>query len=370
MNKQSPVPYRPDYSARTQPTGQTLIRAAFATALASGDPYMPSPVKVAKELWPDDTLLTRANVSPANTGTSAWAGLLSSGAPVKDFVYSLASQSAAARLIAAAGMNVSLDGSAIAFIPRRQGGAMGATDVAWIPQSGPIPVRKIPIDSVQIGPTCKLANITVMTGEIARSVNGEAAFSTLMREDFARSYDASMFSDFAGNTTQPKGLLKDVTPLTASSATDLTEAMLADMENEAAAIGEAGGSNVVYVMAPRQAASARLRLRNIGNTSTTIWPCTTLTAGTVVAVCPEGFVTAFGSEPRIETSNVATLHLEDTSPLAISTSSSLSYAAPVSSMFQQDLIAVKCVLDVAFCMRGDGLVQVITNVAWGGSAPT
>ena len=82
--------------------------------------------------------------------------------------------------------------------------------------------------------------------------------------------------------------------------------MLEDLEKLAGAVLDAGGISVVYIASPKQAAATGLRLL----TDQTVWPCPALAAGTVVAVEPSAFVSAFGVEPRISASIETAIHFE------------------------------------------------------------
>jgi hypothetical protein len=260
-----------------------------------------------------------------------------------------------------AGMRVSLAGRNSVAIPRRQGGK-AANNVAWVAQGAPIPVKQFLLGEATLGPTCKLALLCGLTRETVQYTAGQDVVSTLMREDLAASLDATMFSASSG-ANQPNGLLVGVTPITASIATEPNAAMIADLEHLAGAVLNAGGTSVVYIASPKQAASAQLRLL----TDATIWPCPALAAGTVVAVEPSAFVSAFGVEPRISASVETAVHFEAATPLPIgSPGSPNTVAAPTRSAFQEDLVIIRATLDAAWTMRAAGMVAVINSVIWGG----
>jgi hypothetical protein len=342
-------------------------RAAFtaAHAAATKDLYggAPGVAEVVRELWPEDRatpLILRAAVNPADTSSAA---ALASVA-VSDFVASLTPLSAAARLISA-GIKADLDGIAATTIPRRHESKPNA-DASWIPEGGPIPARQYDLDGVTLGPVRRLAVLSCVTRELAERTSGEAVVATLLREDTASSLDAALFSSAPANG-QPAGLLAGLTPISASAASDNTAAMIADLEALAGAIADAGGSGeIVFIAAPRQAVSARLRLGT--NRGVTVWTSSALAAGTVLAVQPDAFVSAFGPVPRITAGLETAIHM-NTEAAALSTAGPPNaVAAPVVSTFQQDLIALRCILDAAWTMRATGRVAVITDAAWG-SAP-
>jgi hypothetical protein len=185
-----------------------------------------------------------------------------------------------------------------------------------------------------------------------------------LREDVAASLDAWVFSTQAGTPgTSPPGLLQGVTPVTASTATDKTEAMLIDLERLAGVIADSGGANVVFIAATRQALAARARLFNLDQF--TIWPSAALAAGTVVCVCPDAFVSHVSPEPLIDVSTETALHFESASPAALASGTGPSVATPISSLYQQDLVAIRVELELAYVMRAAGMVSFLTGATWG-----
>jgi hypothetical protein len=85
----------------------------------------------------------------------------------------------------------------------------------------------------------------------------------------------------------------------------------------------------------------------------------------VIGVDAADFATATGDAPRFAVSNEATLHEEDTTPLALGTAGSPNVvAAPMRSLFQTDSVAIRLSLFVTWTMRRTGMVQVIQSVIW------
>jgi hypothetical protein len=76
------------------------------------------------------------------------------------------------------------------------------------------------------------------------------------------------------------------------------------------------------------------------------------------------FVSVLGT-PEFELSEQATLHMEDTTPLAIGTAGApATVAAPTESMFQMAKVALRMLLDANWAMRRTGMVQYIAAVSW------
>ncbi|MFZ5715902.1 MAG: hypothetical protein ACOY3N_23990 [Bradyrhizobium sp.] len=337
--------------------GAVFLRTAARVIKAvANDDFANRNAKAAGDI--DVSLLLKAATSPATTSSSNWAGSLASSA-VLDFIGSLGPISAAAKLIAA-GVTASLDGVATTEIPRRQGGKP-SSDVVWVTEGGAIPVRNYLINSVTLGPTRKLALLSAMSRESAAS--SEDAVGMLVREDTAASLDASVFSTAPADATRPAGILAGLTAIPAANLTDDTATMIADLEAISGAIADAGGSDVAFIMAPRQALSAKLRIE--ASRGVTIWPSAGLPSGTVVGVQPDAFVSAFGPIPKITASVEATVHM-DTAALPLSSvGTPSSVAAPIQNAFQSDLILLRCILDCAWAMRAEGRVAFVQNVHWG-----
>jgi hypothetical protein len=375
MNRSSPrTTVRQQQETATRSSGRitprtNFERACFATFLAAqksvgGFGVEAAALRIAAERWPDDyatplLLEQKAAVSGATTTDPTWAGPAAASG-VSDYIASLAPISAAARLMNA-GLRLSLDGQTSLLIPQRTG--LPASDVAWVAEGQPAPVRRTTLSTTELGPPRKLMCEVVLTRELARHSQAEAVFTQLLKEDCALSLDAALFSAAAATTARPAGLLAGVTPIAAASGGG-TSAMESDLGALAGAVAASGGSGeVIFVASPRQFAAVRIRAPQM---PFEIVPSLALAAGTVVAIDAGAFVSGVGPDPEITASLSAVLHMEDASPLQLSTAGSPNVvAAPAQSMFQTASIALRLILDVSFQMRGSGLVQVVNSATWG-----
>jgi hypothetical protein len=333
--------------------GQVFERATLAAVRAAIDPEKLGAERIAKKLWPADTdtqMVLRAAVNPSDTANAASLSINTAG----DFVASLVPSSAAARLIDA-GLRLSLSGINTLSIPRRQG-HKPASDIKWVSLGSPIPVKQYTLDSVTLGPTCKLPIMVGLSRELATFANGDEVIMTLVREDIAASLDASVFSNAAAVAgTRPAGLFYGLTPIIGEPT--LSDAMLIDMGKLSGAISNAGGSgDYVYVMSPRQYGYAQLRL--LVPRPPTIWPCASLPNGTVCCIDVGAFASAFGPTPRITSSTEATIVFDDTNP------GTPTSTGPTRSAWQTDMIVIRAILDASWCMRAN-MVSVITDAHWG-----
>jgi len=345
-----------------RPRSATYLERVFvAVAKAAASASDRNPEAMAKTLWPRDSVtpaLLRSVSTPASTSGSGWADTLAPDM-IADFVASLAPMSAAARLIDA-GLRIPLAGRNSVNIPRRVNGKP-VTDVSWIAQGWPIPVKPYALDAAQLGPAKKLGLIVGLTRELVEAAGADQIIAQLMKEDIAASLDATMFSATTG-ADQPSGLLAGLSAITASSATSKADALLEDMENLAGAVADGGGSSVVYIMNPKQAKSARLHLW----TDAVIWPCLSISAGTVIALDPTAFASGFGSEPRISASMEATPVFDTAAGQFSTVGTQPTIAAPILSTFQQDLVVLRVVLSCAWTLRQSGVVAFVQSVTWGG----
>ena len=93
---------------------------------------------------------------------------------------------------------------------------------------------------------------------------------------------------------------------------------------------------------------------------------TTCAAGRLIAVDAADFASAMGDAPRFAVSTEATLHEEDTTPLALGSGVQGSgvLAVPMRSLFQTDAVAIRMSLYVNWVMRRTGMVQTIAAVTW------
>jgi hypothetical protein len=299
----------------------------------------------------------RAVTSPATTTTSTWADSLAQ-AVVGDFIGSLAPLSAAASVFAAA-TRVSLVGIASISFPQRLG-TIAANLVPWVAEGAPIPAAQLQTSrTVQLGPSCKFAILTVMTRELLEHGSGLTVLSKMLSENVSASLDAALFGNAAATASSMAGLLNGVTSLTPATAG--TDAMNTDLTALAAAISTVT-TGLAYVCNPKQAAA--INIRRVAPLPAPVWSSIFIPVGTVIALDPAALVSAFGAAPEVTTTAEGLVHME-TSPAQIGVAGTPNVvAAPTRSMFQQDLVAVRLILRAAWCWRVPGAISYVTPVTW------
>jgi hypothetical protein len=92
----------------------------------------------------------------------------------------------------------------------------------------------------------------------------------------------------------------------------------------------------------------------------------TVVAADVMYLMDAGdFITATGDTPNFSVSDQAVLHMEDTTPAALSTGTTPTVATPIRSLWQTDTMAIRMIMDVNWAMRRSGMVVWIgPALAW------
>ena len=91
----------------------------------------------------------------------------------------------------------------------------------------------------------------------------------------------------------------------------------------------------------------------------------TCPADTLLLLDAADFIIVAGDTPNFIVSDQVVLHMEDTSPLAITTPGApATFASPVRSLFQTDSIAVRMILDLNWTMRRTTSVQWTDTTTW------
>jgi hypothetical protein len=90
---------------------------------------------------------------------------------------------------------------------------------------------------------------------------------------------------------------------------------------------------------------------------------TTGTNDTMYLMDAADFATALGT-PTFDVSDVATLHMEDTTPQQIVSGTGPTVATPVRSLYQTDSIGIRLVWPLDWAVRRTNVVAWITGLTW------
>jgi hypothetical protein len=278
--------------------------------------------------------ITKADQTPGGTGPGDWGSEVAASATAEFFAR--LPMSAGAALISA-GLQLPMAGVSGFSLPRR---STAATGFGVVSEDEPIPVVSYAFDAATLTAS-KLAVICAFSGELAKRGDGQRVMTRVLEEEAALSLDALMFSASA------PGLLTGVTAVPGSG--DIVE----DVELAMTAVAEAGGSGSVAIIAnPTEAAKIMVRLPQL---KAPVWPSRAV-SNEIVALDPTAFVSAFSATPDIAAAKSATLHMAD-DPAEIVSGVPVT-ADPVRSLWQTNAIALRCIVDTAFCMRAPAIAVV------------
>jgi HK97 family phage major capsid protein/HK97 family phage prohead protease len=321
-------------------------------------------------------VVTRAASAPATTTTSGWASQLVETS-VQGFTELLMPASVLPGL-AARGLRMNFGRAGVLSIPTRT--ATPTIAGSFVAEGAPIPVRQGAFSSQTFTPK-KLAVISTFTREIAEHSTPaiEGLIRDAMQEDTSVAVDTVLLDATAASTTRPAGLRNGVSTLTATSGGGFA-ALVGDLKQFVAALITASNGNLrqpVWIMNDIQALSIATTQNaggdfpfamEINNQRFQGYPVilsSTVTAGMVLLVDAADFIIIEGGAPRFDVSDQATLHLEDTTPLAIGTAGApATVAAPVRSLFQTDSMALRMIMDLNWGLRRAGVVAWTTAVTW------
>jgi len=333
--------------------GNTFTRLLTARTIASLTRR--SAGEVASILWPSDRLsaqmIERAATAPAMTTVTGWAAELAQRL-VADMVEALSATSVGAQMLRDA-LLVSFDNYGVVSVP---GLIADVTDAAWVAEGDPIPVNQMPVAPAILNPY-KVSSIAVLTREMIESSNAEALVGNALTRAAGLALDAVLFDANPATAARPAGLRNGIAALTASSNTDFMEAFgedIATLLNGVATVGGAGPYGLIANVG-RAAGMAMRFIMNIPNVNVYGTPA----AGTaLMAVALPAIAAAISTDPEIEASKAATLHMSDT-PAVVGPATS----APHKSMWQTDSIAVKVRWPASWTLRDPRGVAWLTP-AW------
>lgn len=243
-----------------------------------------------------------------------------------------------------------------------------------------IPVRQGAFTSQTFVPK-KMAVISVFTREMSEhSVPSiEGVIREAIQVDTAVAIDSVLLDANPATTIRPAGILNGVTVTTATAGGGIP-AIIGDLKGLVGALTTNLFGNIrspVWLMNPGDMLSASLATAantgifpfmeqinqgQLGNIP--IIDSATVPAKTVVLIDAADFVTMQGDSVRMELSDTATLHMEDTTPLDLVSGSPGTVASPQRSLFQTDSIALRMIAPLNWANRRPGTVAWTQAVTW------
>ena len=245
---------------------------------------------------------------------------------------------------------------------------------SFVAEATPLPVRRLGVTSITLIPH-KMGVISVYSREMAAYSNPsiESIIRQGIEDDTSITIDTLLLDATAESATRPAGLRYGISSAGTASTAKGYAAVLADLALLTAPFFNVNaGRSLALIMNPQQRMQLGFAPGPDGTfgwstaftNRFTIIESTTVTAGTVIMVDAADFVSVNGA-PEFDITEQATLHLEDTAPLNISTAGSPpALAHPTQSMYQTAQIAIRMLLNVTWAMRRPGMVTYLTGVSW------
>jgi HK97 family phage prohead protease len=385
----SNVSFIPNFQRKELRPVDYLVKALTATAMSMWwrrEGKLVTAEEMIKEHYSDNEgiqIVQKAVTSPGNTTTTGWAAELV-GLVIADFVAALPVNSLYPG-VSATGMRLTFGRAGQIRVPIRNFialGTAGALNGSFVGEGNPIPVRRASLTSITLTPK-KMSVISTFTKELDlhSTPSIEEVIRQAINEDTARAIDAALVSTTAADTIQPAGLKAAAnTPasITPSVVTATYDKMVADLKGMIGAIVTAGGgSNLILLINPADALSLQWvtiadgsfpfdSVQNGTLRGIRVLQSPLVTAKQPLMVDAAEFVSVTADTPQFDVSDQATLHEEDTTPLALSTVGAPNVvAAPIRSLWQTYSMAIRMILPMNWAMRKTGMVAYMNaNVGW------
>jgi hypothetical protein len=312
--------------------------------------------KILRDHFPNDSrakLILRAAVSPMGRTD------FPTFSPTEAF-RSLAPGSAAFALFDRA-LKINLTGKTSVKVPYL---ATLTPNPVFIPEKGAIPVEQTQFGAMTVGPTRRVRVIAVFTRELneATPETAASAIGKVLSDRMLVSIDKAAFGNQADDGTTPIGLLNGATVVTASTASDVANAMAEDLAGLADAIGAKGidTSDIVYICGPREATLIKARMGPMFDNL--VLPTLGLpTAKMVAAIAPNAVAFGYDGPPKIETSEEGELNMA--SPALEIVNSGGTVSVPTGSLYQKDSVGIKVTANCAWCCV-PGAAATVSSISW------
>jgi HK97 family phage prohead protease len=323
-------------------------------------------------------LVLRAATAPAETTVAGWAQELVRTVWA-DFMEVLLPQSVHPRL-ASLGLSLTFGANGRIVIPTRN--LTPSISGSFVGEGAPIPVRQGAFASQTLTPK-KMAVITTWTREMDEySIPAiEGLLRQAILEDTAISLDTVLLDNNVATVIRPPGLRSYGAGLTPSAVDPFTN-FVADYKALYGALLSQTNGNVrkpAILLNPTDTLGLSLisptgvvglfpfmAMLDAGKLlKAALIESSTVPPGMAIMVDAADFTTAGQEGPRMEISDQATLHMEDTAPADIVSGPAGTpvAATPVKSMWQTDSLALRLIMRMNWIMRRP-VVSWMTGIAW------
>ena len=318
---------------------------------------------------------------PADTVTSGWASQLVATS-LQDYFAALMPMSVYPGL-ASRGVKFSFGTAGVVVMPTRSSTPTIAG--SFVAQGAPIPVRQGAFTSISFTPK-KMGVISTFTREIMEHSTPaiDGLIRDAMTQDTAVSIDTVLLDATAATTTRPAGLRAGVSGTSATAGGTITAAIGDIRALTTALISGTNGNlrNPVWLMNPGDVLALSLLQATAGGgefpfkaelaagtlQGYPVIKSTTVTADMMYLLDAADFVSVTGDTPRFDVSDQATLVFDDTAPAQVGTpgvsASPNVVGAPARSLWQQDTIGIRMLLDLNWGLRRSGIIAWMQTMTW------
>ena len=349
------------------PKGTAFTRYAITMARAKGDSY--KALEIAKQ-WKDSTpeveIAVKAAVAAGNTTDSSWASpLVVTQNMASEYVELLYPMTILGKLngIRRVPFNVSM--------PRTTAGSTSS----WVGEDDPKPVSKMSFETITLGHT-KIATIVVLSEELVQ--DSSPAAEAIVQADMLASIAAYSDAQFIDPTVTASGSVRPASITNGLTTNNMTGAAVADVITDVKTLMDGfvnaniPFTNAAWVMHPRTALALSLLLSQLG---TYQFPTINVTGGTFM-----GFPVITSTSVPIDTGDDTYIVLIDAGSVLladggmqvdVSREASLQMdgapsdsASSVISLWQKNLVGLRCERRICYRRRRDEAVQVLSAVSY------
>jgi len=315
---------------------------------------------------------------PADTVTSGWASQLVATS-LQDYFAALMPLSVYPN-VAAKGVKFTFGTNGVVVMPTRSSTPTIAG--SFVAQGAPIPVRQGAFTSISFTPK-KMGVISTFTRELAEhsTPNIDGLIRQAMADDTAVAIDTVLLDATAATTTRPAGLRAGVAGQTPTAGGTIT-ALIGDIRLLTTALITGTNGNLrspVWIMNPGDVLAASLLPAVAGGgqfpfkdelaagrlQGYPVIQSATVPQDMMFLLDAADFVSVTGDTPRFDVSMEATLVFDDTAPAQLGTVGTPNVVgAPARSLWQQDTIGIRMLLDLNWGLRRSGVVSWMTGMTW------
>ena len=315
---------------------------------------------------------------PADTVTSGWASQLVATS-LQDYFAALMPLSVYPN-VASKGVKFTFGTNGVVVMPTRASTPTIAG--SFVAQGAPIPVRQGAFTSISFTPK-KMGVISTFTRELAEhsTPNIDGLIRQAMSDDTAVAIDTVLLDATAATTTRPAGLRAGVAGLTPTAGGTIT-ALIGDIRLLTTALITGTQGNLrspVWIMNPGDVLAASLLPAVAGGgqfpfkdelaagrlQGYPVIQSATVPQDMMFLLDAADFVSVTGDTPRFDVSMEATLVFDDTAPAQLGVTGTPNVVgAPARSLWQQDTIGIRMLLDLNWGLRRSGIVAWLTGMTW------